>query len=143
MKAKAIYTMLLLLSFAAVNAQGKKIEPSELPEKAIPFLNEHFPNIAIIRASKDWEHGEKGFEVHLADGTEVEFWKDGTWREIDGEGKPIPTAFMPVMVTDYVKTNYPNEKITHIDTGHKNMDVDLTNKIDLDFDKDWKILKSD
>ena len=53
MKAKAIYTMLLLLSFAAVNAQGKKIEPSELPEKAIPFLNEHFPNIAIIRASKD------------------------------------------------------------------------------------------
>ena len=33
--------------------------------------------------------------------------------------------------------------LVHIDTGHKNMDVDLTNKIDLDFDKDWKILKSD
>lgn len=143
MKTKTMYILLLLFSLTAACAQGKKIDPSELPEKAMPFLTEHFPNVSIIRASKDWEHGEKGFEVSLADGTEVEFWKDGTWREVDGNKKPIPTAFIPASISNYVKTNYPNEKITHIDLGHKNIDVDLTNKIDLDFDKEGKILKSD
>lgn len=141
MKAKAMYILLLILSFVAVNAQGKKIDASELPEKAIPFLAEHFPNYSIHRASKDWEYGEKGFEVHLADGTEVEFWKDGTWREVDGHGNPIPTAYIPASITDYVKVNYPKEKITHIDLGHKDIDVDLTNKIDLEFDKSGKIIK--
>jgi hypothetical protein len=42
-----------------------------------------------------------------------------------------------------VTKNYPNEKITHIDYGHKDLDVDLTNKIDLEFTKDGKFLKSE
>ncbi len=76
--------VLLLLSVLSCNAQGRKIDPSQLPEGAHTFLKEHFPNQTIIHASKDWEHGEKGFEVWLSNGTEVEFWKDGSYREVDG-----------------------------------------------------------
>lgn len=94
-------------------------------------------------AKKDWEHGEKGFEVILSDNTEVEFWKDGTWREIDGRGKPIPTTFIAPSIVEYVTKNYPNRKITHIDYGHKDVDVDLTGKIDLEFTKDGQFLKAD
>jgi len=133
--------VLLLLSVLSCNAQGRKIDPSQLPEGAHTFLKEHFPNETIIRASKDWEHGEKGFEVWLSNGIEVEFWKDGSYREVDGHGKPIPTAYIPAAITDYVKMKYPNEKITHIDWGHKDLDVDLTNKIDLEFDKNGNPLK--
>lgn len=79
--------------------------------------------------------------MKLKDGTEVEFWKDGSYREVDGGDKPIPTAFIPESVKDYVAKNYPNEKITHIDYGHKDLDVDLTNDIDLEFTKEGKILK--
>ena len=143
MNLKIICTLLMVMTMLAANAQGKKIETSELPQKATAFLAEHFPNITINRASKDWEHGEKGYEVSLADGTEVEFWKDGGWREVEGNKKPIPTAYIPSSITDYVKANFPNEKITHIDLGHKDIDVDLTNKIDLEFDKEGKFLKGD
>lgn len=136
-----IITVVLLLSFViSANAQ-KKIEISELPKPAQDFLQKYFSNTTVDIAKKDAEHGEKGYEVKLKDGTEVEFWKDGSYREVDGDDKPIPTGFIPSAVKDYVAKNHPNEKITHIDYGHKDLDVDLTNKIDLEFTKDGKILK--
>jgi phosphopantothenoylcysteine synthetase/decarboxylase len=139
---KRIITLaLLLLGFAiSANAQ-KKIEITELPKPAQDFLKKHFGNSPIDMVKKDAEHGEKGYEVKLKDGTEIEFWKDGSYREVDGGKKPIPTAFIPEAIKDYVAKNHPNEKITHIDYGHKDLDVDLTNNIDLEFTKEGKILK--
>ena len=140
MKTKIIMAVLLLGFVISAKAQ-KKIETTELPKPAQEFLQKHFSKTTIESAQKDAEHGEKGYEVKLKDGTEVEFWKDGSYREVDGDDKPIPTDFIPASVKDYVAKNYPNEKITHIDYGHKDLDVDLTNDIDLEFTKDGKILK--
>lgn len=140
MKTKIIMAVLLLGFVISAKAQ-KKIETTELPKPAQEFLKKHFSYTSVEIAKKDAEHGEKGYEVKLKDGTEVEFWKDGSYREVDGDDKPIPTEFIPVSVKDYVSKNYPNEKITHIDYGHKDLDVDLTNNIDLEFTKEGKILK--
>jgi hypothetical protein len=136
-----ILIVVLLLGFVISTRAQKKIETTELPKPAQEFLQKYFKNITIETAKKDAEHGEKGYEVKLKDGTEVEFWKDGSYREVDGDDKPIPTEFIPAPVKDYVTKNYPNEKITHIDYGHKDLDVDLTNDIDLEFTKEGKILK--
>lgn len=140
MKAKIIISILALSLALTVNAQ-KKIAVSELPKESQQFLKQYFSHSSVDIAKKDAEHGEKGYEVILKDGTEVEFWKDGSYREVDGDDKPIPTEFIPKEIKDYVAKHYPNEKITHIDYGHKDLDVDLTNKIDLEFTKDGKILK--
>ncbi|BDU25070.1 PepSY-like domain-containing protein [Flavobacterium sp. GSB-24] len=140
MKTKIFLAIGLLSLTISVSAQ-KKIEVSELPKPAQEFLKKHFSETTVTSANKDAEHGEKGFEVKLQDGTEVEFWKDGSYREVDGGDKPIPTAFIPDNIKEYVSKNYPNEKITHIDYGHKDLDVDLTNDIDLEFTKEGKILK--
>ena len=132
----------VVLLFLAISASAqKKIEVSELPKPAQDFLKKHFSYTTVVSAKKDAEHGEKGFEVKLKDGTEVEFWKDGSYREVDGGDKPIPTDFIPNNIKEYVGKNHPNEKITHIDYGHKDLDVDLTNNIDLEFTKEGKILK--
>ena len=136
-----ILTVVLLLGFVISTNAQKKIETTELPKPAQEFIQKHFSNTTIDTAQKDAEHGEKGYEVKLKDGTEVEFWKDGSYREVDGDDKPIPTEFIPASVRDYVAKNYPNEKITHIDYGHKDLDVDLTNDIDLEFTREGKILK--
>ena len=140
MKTIYIITILLFGFIISANAQ-KRIETTELPKPAQEFLQKYFSHTSVDIAKKDAEHGEKGYEVILKDGTEVEFWKDGSYREVDGEKNPIPTDFIPVNIRDYVSKNYPNEKITHIDYGHKDLDVDLTNGIDLEFTKDGKILK--
>ena len=143
MNPKIIYTLLMVIIATITNAQAKKINISELPKEATVFLAKHFPKNSINIATKDWEHGEKGYEVKLTDGTEVEFYKDGSWREVDGHKKAIPTAYIPKSIVDYVKANYPKEQITHIDKGHKDIDVDLTNKIDLEFDTNGKFIKAD
>ena len=140
MKIRITFAAVLLGFAISANAQ-KKIAVTELPQPAQDFLKEHFSKTTIDIAKKDAEHGEKGYEVKLKDGTEVEFWKDGSYREVDGGDKPIPTAFIPASVKEYVAKNYPNEKITHIDYGHKDLDVDLTNKIDLEFTKEGKFIK--
>ncbi|MDX6189509.1 PepSY-like domain-containing protein [Flavobacterium sp. FlaQc-52] len=140
MKIKIIFATVLLGFAISANAQ-KRIKITELPEASQDFLKKHFSYTTVEVVKKDAEHGEKGYEVILKDGTEVEFWKDGSYREVDGGKKPIPTAFIPAAVKDYVAKNYPNEKITHIDYGHKDLDVDLTNKIDLEFTKEGKLLK--
>ena len=142
MKTTKIIAGLFLLGTLGATAQ-KKIETSELPKNALIFLEKHFNGIAIEKTKKDAEHGEKGYEVILKDGTEIEFWKDGSYREVDGKNKPIPTAFIAPSIVEYVKKNYPNEKITHIDYGHKDVDVDLTNGNDLEFDKNGKFLKAE
>lgn len=136
-----IFLVIALLTLTISAMAQKKIEVTELPKPAQEFLKKHFSHTTVVTAKKDAEHGEKGFEVILKDGTEIEFWKDGSYREVDGEGKPIPTDFIPDNIKAYVAKNHPNEKITHIDYGHKDLDVDLTNKIDLEFTKDGKILK--
>lgn len=140
MKARIFLALTFLLLTISVSAQ-KKIEVAELPKPAQDFLKKHFSHTTVETAKKDAEHGEKGYEVKLKDGTEVEFWKDGSYREVDGGDNPIPTDFIPDNIKAYVAKNHPNEKITHIDYGHKDLDVDLTNKIDLEFTKDGKILK--
>jgi hypothetical protein len=140
MKTRIILATLLLGFVISGNAQ-KKIETTELPKASQDFLKKYFSHTTVVTAKKDAEHGEKGYEVKLKDGTEVEFWKDGSYREVDGDGKPIPTDFIPKSIKDYVAKNYPNEKITHIDYGHKDLDVDLTNKIDLEFTKEGKFIK--
>lgn len=140
MKRIIILAAVLLGFVVSANAQ-KRIEIAELPEAAHEFLKKYFSYTSVDIVKKDAEHGEKGYEVKLKDGTEVEFWKDGSYREVDGGKKTIPTAFIPKPVKEYLAKNYPNEKITHIDYGHKDLDVDLTNNIDLEFTKEGKIIK--
>lgn len=142
MKTRNLFTGLLLFIAVTVSAQ-KKIEASDLPPASINFIREYFPNATVDKAKKDAEHGEKGFEVILSDGTELEFWKDGKYREVDGKKKPIPTGFIDRKIVDYVAKNYPNNKITHIDYGHKDVDVDLTDDIDLEFTKEGTFIKGD
>lgn len=131
-----------LLVAASATAQ-KRIEITDLPKPALDFIEKHFHGISVDKVKKDAEHGEKGYEVVLGDGTELEFWKDGSYREVDGRGKAIPTAFIDPKIVDYVAKNYPDRKITHIDYGHKDVDVDLTGKLDLEFTKDGKFLKGE
>jgi hypothetical protein len=142
MRTRNIFAVLLLSIAMTVSAQ-KKIEVSELPPASINFIREYFPNATVDKAKKDAEHGEKGYEVILSDGTEIEFRKDGKWREVDGKKNPIPTGYIDRKIVDYVTRNYPNNKIIHIDYGHKDVDVDLTDNIDLEFTKEGTFIKGD
>ncbi len=79
----------------------------------------------------------------LDDMTELEFTEKGAWKEVDGKDKAIPTGYILKPIVDYVKKNYPKASITHIDKGLNDIDIDLDNGIELEFDLKGKFLRID
>jgi hypothetical protein len=55
-----------------------------LPKASHDFLKKYFSYTSVDIVKKNSEYGGKGYEVRLKNGTEVEFWKDGSHREVDG-----------------------------------------------------------
>lgn len=129
--------------FTSVVTFAQQNSKSELPVKAQQFLTENFPEQIVSSVLVDAKDSKKGFKAILSDKTEVEFWKNGNWREIDGKGKAIPTNFVVQPILDYVTKNYPNQKITQVEYSLGKIEVDLSNKKSLEFDKDGKFVKID
>jgi len=140
MKTKIIFISLVLVFTLSTFAQ-RRIDYEKLPASSQEFLNTYFSSYPVIIAKKDRENGEKGYIVKLKNGMHIEFWKDGSYREVNGGNKPIPTGFIPKSVLKYVTKKYPKEKITRIDYGHENLEVNLTHNIALKFTKDGMIKK--
>jgi hypothetical protein len=136
---KSIYILIAFLSFTALQAQDLKL--SELPAPVQSFLKKHFKS-AFKEAKKDKGLANVTYDVTLMDGTEIEFSSTGEWREVEGNGKAIPTSFMAGGISSYVKTNYPKTAITKIALeimgGYA---VNLSNGKELEFNKKGEFLK--
>ncbi|RZJ73668.1 PepSY-like domain-containing protein [Flavobacterium sp.] len=138
----AIFSLILVFATTFASAQDSKLKVTDLPKEAQNFLEKYFKGEKIEKVKKEAQIGEKGYEVKLANGTEIEFTNSGHWREVDGNDGAIPTGYILPAITDYIAKNYPAQKITHIDIGHKEIDVDLSNNTDLNFTQDGKFIKA-
>lgn len=127
--------------FAFTASAQKNLEISNLPEPALSFIETHFAGIPVTKVKADKENGDKGYEVTLSNGTEIEFRSDGSYRGVDGNHRPIPTAFIDPKIMNYVTENYPQSKITHIDYDRKSIEVELGN-IDLEFSTDGRLISA-
>lgn len=139
-----IRNFIVVLSFlTAITANAQKNAKTELPAKAQQFLKDNFPKQTITLVKEDSEDDMNGYKAILSDNTEVEFRKNGNWREIDGKGKAIPTFFVVQPILDYVAKNYSSQKITQIEYHQDKIEIELSNKVGLEFDKDGKFVKID
>jgi len=125
------------------NAQETAIKNSELPAEATAFIKKYFSKNTIHHAIKDQDKSKITYEVMLDNMTELEFTEKGAWKEVDGKDKAIPTGYILKPILDYVKKNYPKASITHIDKGLNDIDIDLDNGIELEFDLKGKFLRID
>ena len=125
------------------NAQETAIKNSELPAEATAFIKKYFSKNTIHHAIKDQDKSKITYEVMLDNMTEIEFTEKGAWKEVDGKDKAIPTGYILKPIIDYVKKNYPKASITHIDKGLNDIDIDLDNGTELEFDLKGKFLRID
>jgi|SRR6218665_899752 len=141
---KTFAAALLMALACTANAQDKKIKPAELPEDATAFIKTYFVNTKIKTVKKETDKNKLAtFEVVLEDKTEIEFRENGTWKEVDGKGAVIPVSFVPKSFWKYIKENYPKEEITHIDKGEEEIEVDLTNGLELIFNQHGQFVRVD
>ena len=125
------------------NAQETAIKNSELPAEATAFIKNYFGKNTIHHAIKDKDKSKITYEVMLDNMTEIEFTEKGVWKEVDGKDNAIATGYILKPILDYVKKNYPTASITHIDKGLNDIDIELDNGTELEFDLKGKFLRID
>ena len=132
---KKIFTLLFLFS-AFLMADDIYIMPEQLPQNAFQFIQKYFPNVNILYAEMD----KKGYEVQLSNGVEIEFLRNGEFKEIEGNYVALPFEILPQSVANTVGKTYPNTVITKIKRKWNFYEVKLNNMMELYIDANGQLL---
>ena len=132
---KKIFTLLFLFS-AFLMADDIYIMPEQLPQNALQFIQKYFPNVNILYAEMD----KKGYEVQLSNGVEIEFLRNGEFKEIEGNYVALPFEILPQSVANTVGKTYPNTVITKIKRKWNFYEVKLNNMMELYIDVNGQLL---
>lgn len=127
----------LVLGTSPIWADYKKpISVKELPRPAQELLNTQFPNSRIAFVEKEIEYFSKTYKVILADGMKLEFDRKGKWITVDAKFLAVPDVLVPQPILDYVREYYPQVKIVSIEKKRREYEIDLSNSLELKFDKE-------
>lgn len=89
--------------------QGKRLEFSLLPQAVQSFLTEHFLSTTTFLYA---EQGDDEYEVKLVNGTQVEFYLDGSLKSVEVlPGNSVPESVVKSEILSYVKANYSDRRI--------------------------------
>ncbi|MBE6304174.1 MAG: hypothetical protein E7089_09640 [Bacteroidales bacterium] len=132
------------LGIITANADNDRLTVKEsLPKKAQQFIDTYFKSEKITYVKDERDYLERSYEVLFADGTKVEFNRNGEWKEIDCRSSSVPAAIVPAQITKYVNENYPNVKILQIERDRVEYELLLSNRLELAFNKKFKIVDID
>ena len=139
---KILVIILAVFSLGVVNAKAdsdRVITKEALPAKAQQFINANFANSKISYVKEERDFFERSYEIVFADGSKVEFGRNGEWVDVDCRYTSVPRAIVPEAIKEYVKRNFPDVQIVEIERKRGNHEVKLSNKLELVFDKKLKI----
>lgn len=143
---KILFALVAFLSFgvSAVKADNNKIiNKNELPAQAQQFINEHFNGVKLSYAKLERDFLENSYEVMLANGAKLEFSSKGTWEDVDCRYGEVPAAIIPQPIKEYIKSNYPGERVLKIERERNRYELKLSNRLELTFDENFRIIDID
>ncbi len=144
-KVKMLLAGLVLLAAAApvFASDGRPIGMSELPAPARQFIETHFADAKVSYATVEGRVLDKEYEVVFTDGRKVEFGKSGEWEQVDAKRGQFPMAVLPQPIRTYLRQNYPDTPVSKIDRDRRGYEVELRSGLELDFDRNGRLLKID
>ena len=141
-KIVTVVTVLFAVNLAAAN--DVQIKFSELPQKAQTFVKTHFSESDIASVWKDTEMLlVEDYTVVFNNGTEIEFYPSGEWKEVKSRGTEIPAKIIPNEIAQYVSQNYSGHPIKKISKKRYGYEVELVGGTDLEFSQNGKFLRID
>lgn len=141
MKKVLLIMSVVLISMACV-AEDRPVVSDQLPAPAKEFLNVNYPGEKISYAVVDDDLIRPDYTVRLANGVEIQFDNSGALEKISAR-IGVPESVIPVQISDYVKSNYPEAVIIEYEIGRREYDVELSNGLDLKFNGKFRIIGLD
>ncbi|HIZ85796.1 MAG TPA: PepSY-like domain-containing protein [Candidatus Coprenecus stercoravium] len=136
-------SMLLFSVSSAYADNDRPIQFNQLPEAAQQFINTYFPDQKVSFAKEERDFMEVSYEVMFTNSIKIEFAGNGEWKEVKCKYSTLPEGIVPQQITDYVKANFPEVSIYAIDRGYREVEVNLTNGLELTFDNNFNLVDID
>ena len=130
-------------NMAANAGNDKPISVNALPAKAQTLLNNHFNGQKVMLATIESGVVSRSYDVVLQNGTKLEFDKKGNLTEINCKQGIVPALLIPQAIKNYLKTNYTEHAVKKIEIDKNEYEVELTNGLDLTFNKHFQLIDID
>ncbi len=139
---KKLFVMILAIAATVSVASADNTAPvqvAQMPNTAQSFIKRHFGDMQVQYA-KQQNSPMKAYDVVFVNGTKIEFDGNGDWTEIDCEHGIVPEEVVPRQLRQYVENNHPGQKITGIEKGPMGYQIELSNDLELKFDRDYRLM---
>lgn len=143
------FTILLSSLFAALSilpvsaGNDRIITVGELPAASQQFITTYFKGVEVSYAKVDEEWFDKEYKVVFVNGSKVEFLKNGDWKEVDCKYGEVPAGIVPKPILDCVASRFAGRRVVCIEQDRRGYDVELDNGLDLEFDRDFRLIDID
>lgn len=121
----------------------KPIQATQLPSKAQTVIASHFKGQKVSHATVESDITSRQYEVTLQNGVQLEFDKKGTVTKVDCKRGTVPEKMIPQRIREHVKTNYPGATVRKYEIDKKEHEVELSNGVEITFDKNFRVKKVD
>ncbi len=124
----------------------EEIDPSELPQNILDFINNNFPGVGIEEAELE---NNGNYEIELENDVELIFDGDGNFlgqaqdENEDDQGEDeedIAPSELPQVILDYIAENYPDNTIIEAELDDEGYEVTLNNGVELEFDLEGNLI---
>ena len=130
-------------NMAANAGNDKPISVNALPAKAQTLLNNHFNGQKVMLATIESGVVSRNYDVVLQNGMKLEFDKKGNLTEINCKQGIVPALLIPQAIKNYLKDNYAGQSVKKIEMNKNEYEVELTNGLDLTFNKHFQLIDID
>lgn len=135
--------LILAMSTTLISCDQKTIIPdSKIPSEIKSYVSTHFPNNAIIQATKEIDGITKTYDIILQENIGLEFNRKKEIVDIDGSSA-LPNSVIPERLLQHVTANFPNNVITAWELDDKRQKIKLDNGLELEFNKKGDFLRLD
>lgn len=143
-KIMIIAASLLFVSVTSARADhDRPIQFEQLPAAAQQFINTYFSDQKVSFVKEERDFMEVSYEVMFTNSIKIEFAGNGEWKEVKCKYSTLPEGIVPQPIVDYVGTNFPGVSIYAIDRGYRDVEVSLTNGLELTFDSNYTLVDID
>ena len=141
---KKVIILALFIGFALTNTSCNSDKKAQAINE---FVRAYFPDTEVIANIKDG----LDCDVTLSDYTQIGF--DGNlfgkieWDEVDCRhaslSTAVPAALVPVEISNYVNRMNEGQSITKISKDNRGWGIELSNGIEIEFDKRFNVTDFD